>query len=206
MGKTTSLGAWVLVLFLVGAGVCSGQVESEQFKGKIFQPGSLKSIDSQPRLKVGDKAPDFTLPSLSGEKVSLSQFLRKKHVVLSFVPAAFTPVCSQQWPGYRMIQDMFDDLDATVIGITTDNLPSLFAWTQEMGGLPFPVLSDFWPHGKVASEYGILRGDGTSERALFVVDKTGIIRYIDVHDINERPPLDRLLQQLEKLNKKKTKK
>ncbi|MHC1742091.1 MAG: peroxiredoxin [Syntrophobacteraceae bacterium] len=205
MKKATALLA-VVVSLLLGSGVSPGQVESEQFKGKIFHVSPLKPIDSQVRVKVGDKAPDFTLPSITGEKVSLGQYLGKKNVVLSFVPAAFTPVCSQQWPGYRMIQDMFDDLDATVVGITTDNLPSLFAWTQEMGGIPFPVLSDFWPHGRVASEYGILRGDGTSERALFVVDKTGVIRYIDVHDINERPPLDHLLQQLEALNKKKAKK
>ena len=63
----------------------------------------------------------------------------------------------------------------------------------------FPVLSDFWPHGKVAKMFGILRSDGTTERALFVLDKQGVIRYIDVHDINERPPLDILLGELDKL-------
>jgi peroxiredoxin (alkyl hydroperoxide reductase subunit C) len=190
----------------LGVGLAWGQVESEQFKGKIFQTGQLKPIDSQVRVRVGDRAPDFTLPSIKGEPVSLGQYLGKRNVVLSFVPAAFTPVCSQQWPGYNMIRDIFDGFDATVIGITTDHLPSLHAWIEQMGGVSFPVLSDFWPHGKVASEYGILRGDGTSERAVFVVDKTGVIRYIDVHDINERPPLDTLLQHLEKLSKKKSKK
>ncbi len=206
MSKATFTAAWVVAILFGIGGAWGQQVESEQFKGKLFHVERLKPTDSQVSVKVGEKAPDFTLPSITGERVSLSQYRGKKNVVLSFVPAAFTPVCSQQWPGYRMIQDMFDALDATVIGITTDNLPSLFAWTQEMGGIPFPVLSDFWPHGKVSSEYGILRGDGTSERALFVVDKSGVIRYIDVHDINERPPLDRLLQQLEALNKNKTKK
>ena len=68
-----------------------------------------------------------------------------------------------------------------------------------MGNLWFPVLSDFWPHGKVAAMYGVLRSDGVSERALFVIDKKGIIRYIDVHDINERPPLESLVKELEKL-------
>ncbi len=191
------------VLMIAGADPVRAQVESEQFKGKIFRMGYLKPIDSQVRVKVGDKAPDFSLPSTKGETVSLSQFLGRKNVVLSFVPAAFTPVCSQQWPGYNMIHDRFEALDTVVIGITTDNLPSLHAWTEHMGGVSFPVLSDFWPHGKVASEYGILRTDGTSERAVFAVDKAGIIRYMDVHDINERPPLDTLLQQLESINKKK---
>jgi peroxiredoxin (alkyl hydroperoxide reductase subunit C) len=68
-----------------------------------------------------------------------------------------------------------------------------------MGDLWFPVLSDFWPHGGVAKKYGVLRSDGTSERAVFVIDKKGIIRYIDVHDINKRPQLEDLIKELEKL-------
>jgi len=87
------------------------------------------------------------------------------------------------------------------LGITVDNLPTLHAWTQEMGGLWFPVLSDFWPHGAVAAKYGVLRSDGTAERALFVIDKQGVIRYVDVHDINERPPLDELVRALERLKR-----
>jgi peroxiredoxin (alkyl hydroperoxide reductase subunit C) len=65
----------------------------------------------------------------------------------------------------------------------------------------FPVLSDFYPHGAVVSKYGVLRSDGVSERALFVIDKKGIIRYIDVHDINLRPPLEELIKALEEVNK-----
>ena len=70
-----------------------------------------------------------------------------------------------------------------------------------MGTLWFPVLSDFWPHGKAASAYGVLRSDGTAERAIFIIDRQGIIRYIDVHDINSRPPLEGIINELEKLNK-----
>jgi peroxiredoxin (alkyl hydroperoxide reductase subunit C) len=65
----------------------------------------------------------------------------------------------------------------------------------------FPVLSDFWPHGAVAQKYGVLRSDGTSERALFVIDKKGIIRYIDVHDINKRPPLEGIIKALKRIAK-----
>jgi peroxiredoxin (alkyl hydroperoxide reductase subunit C) len=68
-----------------------------------------------------------------------------------------------------------------------------------MGNLWFPVLSDFWPHGKVAASYGVLRSEGVAERALIVIDKKGIIRYIDVHDINKRPLLEDLVKELEKL-------
>jgi peroxiredoxin (alkyl hydroperoxide reductase subunit C) len=172
---------------------------SDAYKGNIYQPGTLKPNDSKLKVKVGDPAPDFKLPSTSGEKVSLSQYRGKKNVILSFVPAAWTPVCSDQWPGYNIAKDFFNQYDAILLGITVDNIPTLFAWTNQMGHLWFPILSDFWPHGAVAKKYGVLRSDGVSERALLVIDKKGIIRYIDVHDINKRPPLEELMKALEKL-------
>jgi peroxiredoxin len=174
---------------------------SEQFRSKLYNPGILQPVDSSTNLKAGMKAPDFTLPSLTGEKISLDQFRGKKNVVLSFVPAAWTPVCSDQWPGYNIAKSYFDQHNAILIGITVDNIPSLNAWTNEMGGVWFPVLSDFWPHGTVAEKYGILRSNGVSERALFVIDKDGVIRYVDVHDINTRPGLGALIKELEKLAK-----
>ena len=75
---------------------------SDAYKDNIYNPGILKPIDSILKVKVGDPAPDFTLPSISGEKISLSRFAGKKNVVISFVPAAWTPVCSDQWPGYNI--------------------------------------------------------------------------------------------------------
>lgn len=174
---------------------------SEQFQGKIYAVGTLKPVDSQSTLKVGDKAPDFSLPSLSGEPVALARFLGSRNVVISFLPAAWTPVCSEQWPGYNIMKSLFDENDAVLLGITVDNLPTLFAWTEQMGGLWFPVLSDFWPHGRVSLKYGVLRSNGTSERAIFIIDKQGIIRYIDVHDINERPNLEDLARELGKLKR-----
>ncbi|OGP85635.1 MAG: alkyl hydroperoxide reductase [Deltaproteobacteria bacterium RBG_16_54_11] len=174
---------------------------SDALRENIYDVGQLKPIDSVPKLKVGDEAPDFALPAVSGGKVSLIQYRGKKNVVISFVPAAWTPVCSEQWPGYNIAKAVFDRYDAQLIGITVDNIPTLFAWTHQMGKLWFPVLSDFWPHGAVADKYGILRSGGVSERALFVIDKKGIIRYIDIHDINKRPILDDLVKALEKLKK-----
>ncbi len=172
---------------------------SDAYKGNIYQVGPLKPVDSKLKVKVGDAAPDFTLPAISGEKVSLRQYRGKKNVVLSFVPAAWTPVCSDQWPGYNITKDIFNQHDAVLVGITVDNIPTLYAWTNQMGQLWFPVVSDFWPHGAVAKRYGVLRSDGVTERALFVVDKKGVIRYIDVHDINKRPRLEDLMGALEKL-------
>jgi len=175
---------------------------SEAFKQNIYDPGKLKPIDSTLKVQVGSKAPDFTLPSVSGEQVSLSRFKGNKNVVISFVPAAWTPVCSDQWPGYNIVQEIFDKNDAILLGITVDNIPTLHAWTQQMGKLWFPVLSDFWPHGNVAGLFGVLRSSGVTERALFIIDKEGIIRYAYVEDINKRPDLKILVTELEKLNSK----
>ena len=195
----------VAVVLLIGAFILSFAFVpaayglSDAYKNNIYNPGILKSKNSVLKVKIGKPAPDFTLKAVSGEMVSLRQYRGKKNVVISFVPAAWTPVCSDQWPGYNIAQDIFDEYDAILLGITVDNIPTLFSWTNQMGNLWFPVLSDFWPHGKVAASYGVLRADGVSERALFVIDKKGIIRYIDVHDINKRPPLEDLVKELEKL-------
>jgi peroxiredoxin (alkyl hydroperoxide reductase subunit C) len=179
------------------------QAQAPEFKESIYKVGKLKPRDSVLKVKVGERAPDFTLPAVGGGKVSLGDYLGKKNVVISFVPAAWTPVCSDQWPGYNIVRDLFDQNDAMLLGITVDNIPTLYAWTTQMcggeGKLWFPVLSDFWPHGAVAATYGVLRSDGVSERAIFVIDKKGIIRYIDVHDINERPRLEDIMGALEKL-------
>jgi peroxiredoxin (alkyl hydroperoxide reductase subunit C) len=174
---------------------------SDAFKKNIYDPGQLKPIDSKLKVKIGEKAPDFTLPSLSGEKISLSQFNGEKNVVISFVPAAWTPVCSDQWPGYNLAKVIFDKNNAVLLGVTVDNIPTLYAWTNQMGDLWFPVLSDFWPHGKVANMFGVLRSDGVAERALFIIDKKGILRYAHVSDINKRPDLKDLATALDKLNK-----
>jgi peroxiredoxin len=185
--------------FAITPSLVTAQTHSEAYKDNIYVPGTLKPMDSVLKVSVGQKAPDFTLPAVAGGKVALAQYRGKKNVVLSFVPAAWTPVCSDQWPGYNIVKDIFDSHDAILLGITVDNIPTLFAWTNQMGQLWFPVLSDFYPHGMVAKKYGVLRSDGTTERALFVIDKKGIIRYIDVHDINKRPSLEDLVGALERL-------
>jgi peroxiredoxin len=188
----------VSALFVAGA-VKSLAEDSPSPSLHIYDPGRLKPVDSKLKVKVGEPAPDFKLRAVNGSEISLKSFRGKRNVVLSFVPAAFTPVCSAQWPGYNLVQDMFQKHNAVLLGIATDNIPSLYAWTQAMGDIKFDVLSDFYPHGAVAGAYGVLRRDGTAERALFVIDKQGIIRYIDVHDINERPPLEDLVAALDKL-------
>jgi peroxiredoxin len=188
------------VLFFFN-GLVFGQ--SQVLKDNIYDPGPLKPIDSKLKVKAGDPAPDFTLPSVSGKKISLSQFKGEKNVVLSFVPAAWTPVCSEQWPGYNLLKDVFDEGDAVLLGISVDNVPTLYAWTRQMGSLWFEVLSDFWPHGAVTDKYGVLRSDGFSERAVFVIDKGGIIRAALVMDINRKPDFEPCASALKKVAEEK---
>jgi peroxiredoxin (alkyl hydroperoxide reductase subunit C) len=175
---------------------------SEELKNSIYDPGKQKPIDSVLKVKVGEIAPDFVLPSVSGEKVGLHQFHGKKNVVISFVPAAWTPVCSEQWPGYNIVKDVFSETDAVLLGITVDNIPTLHAWTNQIGDVWFHVLSDFWPHGAVAKTYGVLRSDGVTERALFIVDKEGFLRFIQVTDINKKPDPSVCVLELRKLKKR----
>lgn len=187
----------ILLLFLLGSMQAFAQVQEKN----IFDPGKLTPTAGGTTLKVGDVAPDFVHRDIKEIDISLQKYRGKKNVVLSFVPAAWTPVCSQQWPGYNIAKEFFEKNNAELIGLSVDNVPTLHAWTSQMGDLWFPVVSDFWPHGAISQKYGILRPEGVSERALFVIDKDGIIRYIDVHDINTMPRLEDLVKELEKLKK-----
>ena len=199
MKNLTKIGAVLaaILVFLCGSTSVFSQVSTKD----LYDLGRLKPIDSVLKVKVGEPAPDFVLPSVSGAKISLSQFIGEKHVVLSFVPAAFTPVCSQQFPGYTIVKNVFDETDAVLLGITVDNIPTLHAWTRQMGTVWFHILSDFWPHGSVAKQYGVFRSDGLTERAVFIIDKQGIIRFIQVSDINKKPDPNVCALELKKLEK-----
>jgi glutaredoxin len=90
--------------------------------------------------------------------------------------------------------DRFEGMQTQVLGLSVDSLPCLVAWADSLGGISYPLLSDFYPHGRVAQKYGVLRRDGRSERAIFVLDKAGIVRYVDVHDIEKQPDNDELFR------------
>ena len=190
----------MVALGLILAGGFQAAAQEGELLTGLYDPGKLKPIDSELKVKAGEMAPDFELPSVSGKPVRLSDYRGRKNVVLSFVPAAFTPICSMQWPGYNAVQTMFDENDAVLLGITVDNIPTLYAWTRQMGGLWFEVLSDFWPHGAVANSYGLLRNDGVSERALIRINKEGVIKSILVMDINKAPGLETCKIGMEQLN------
>ena len=102
---------------------------------------------------------------------------------------------------YEELKLRFADLDTQVLSVLVDNLPTLQAWAKGLN-TSFPVLSDFWPHGHVALLYDVLRSEGIAERAIFVIDKEGIVRYIDIHDINDDPGMNAILKTLEEIEAK----
>lgn len=90
-------------------------------------------------------------------------------------------------------------MQTQVLGLSVDSVPCLKAWADSLGGITYPLLSDFHPHGRIAQAYGVFRPDGTSERAIFVIDKQGVVRYVDVHDIDKQPDNDELFRVLAEL-------
>jgi len=90
-------------------------------------------------------------------------------------------------------------MNTQVLGISVDSVPCLTAWAESLGDISYPLLSDFYPHGEVAQRYDVLRADGKSERALFIIDREGIVQYVDVHDIDDQPDNEELFKVLTEL-------
>jgi alkyl hydroperoxide reductase subunit AhpC len=104
-----------------------------------------------------------------------------------------------QIPSYEEDHSEFDRFDTQVLGISIDSPYTNKGWANSLGGISYPLLSDFWPHGMVALKYNVLRQEGMTERALFIIDKEGIVRYVDVHDIGDQPKNSVLLEELAKV-------
>jgi mycoredoxin-dependent peroxiredoxin len=129
-------------------------------------------------LKVGDTAPDFTLPSTTGKPVKLSDFRGQKNVILAFYPAAFTGGCTKEMTSYGANLQQFEGMDTVVFGVSTDNVPSQRVFAEQTGA-KFAMLSDFLDRN-VSKTYGVLMPErGLSNRATFVIDKEGKIAYIE---------------------------
>lgn len=150
-------------------------------------------------LAPGVQAPDFKLQNFDGKEISLADFRGQKNVLLAFFPLAFTPVCSCQIPAYRDDVAKFEAEDCQVLAVGISHVPAHKAWVESLGGVKVPVLSDFYPHGEVAKRYGVLREEGFPERALFLIDKAGVIRYASVGELGRQPDNRVVLQELRKL-------
>ena len=142
------------------------------------QQGPVGPINSTSTLKVGDEAPDFTLPATTGGKVKLSDFRGKKNVVLAFFPGAFTAGCTKEMTAYQLDLSKFEGNDAQVFGISTDNTPSQGAFAEKLG-VAFPMLSDFVDR-HVSMAYGVFNPERAMDtRVTFIIDKTGKIVYME---------------------------
>ena len=150
--------------------------------------------------QAGETAPDFVMKDQNGKDVKLSDYRGSKNVLLAFFPLAFTPVCSCQIPQYKEDIQKFNDLNTQVLAVSVDSVPAHKAWTEQMGGINYPVLADFYPHGEVAKKYGVLREQGFSERALFVIDKKGVVRFSQVHEMKLQPDNNLIINELKKLS------
>ena len=138
-------------------------------------------------LKVGDKAPDFELPGSGNKTIRLSRYLHQSNVILSFHPLAFTGICSEQMKDLQKNMQKLRESETVALGISVDSVPAKEAWAKQINVTDVAFLSDFEPKGAVDKQYGIYHPKGFSERAVFVVNKEGILTFVKVYPINEKP-------------------
>jgi peroxiredoxin (alkyl hydroperoxide reductase subunit C) len=149
-------------------------------------------------LPPGTEAPDFRLPSTPDQTLSLMEF-RGQPVILVFYPEDWSPVCSDQLALYQELLPEFQKFNAELLGISVDGIWSHLAFAKNRN-LQFPLLADFEPKGEVARTYQVYRAaDGTSERALYVIDADGIVRWSYVSPVGVNPGADGILRALESL-------
>ncbi len=151
------------------------------------------------RVKVGEGLKDFSLQDQDEEMFVLSKF-KGKRVLLSFHPLAWTSVCSLQMKSLEKSREAFDSLNTVAVGVSVDTVPSKKAWAKSLGIEHTRLLSDFWPHGRVAETYGIFRSKyGTSERANIIVDENQKIAFFKVYPIGQLPDIQEIIAELKKL-------
>jgi peroxiredoxin len=149
-------------------------------------------------LPPGTEAPDFRLPSTPDQTLSLMEF-RGQPVILVFYPEDWSPVCSDQLALYQELLPEFQKFNAELLGISVDGIWSHLAFAKDRN-LQFPLLADFEPKGEVARTYQVYRAaDGTSERALYVIDADGMVRWSYVSPVGINPGADGILRALESL-------
>jgi peroxiredoxin len=164
---------------------------------RIRRAGEQHTAAAEP-LPVGTLAPAFTLPATMGERASLDDF-RGQPVVLVFYPADWSPVCGDQLALYNEVYPLFEEYGAQVLGISIDGTWCHKAFAESRS-LRFPLLADFHPKGAVAEAYGVYDGEeGVAQRALFVLDSGGVIRWNYLSPAGVNPGADGILKALESL-------
>jgi peroxiredoxin len=152
------------------------------------------------KLKIGDKAKNFSLEDQNGQLFTLSNF-KGKRILLSFHPLAWTSVCAEQMKSLEKSKEIFDSLNTIAVGISVDSVPSKKAWAESLSIKNTRLLSDFWPHGKVAKSYGLFRAeDGIAERANVIVDEEQKIAWLKVYKLAQLPDIKEVIDALKKLS------
>lgn len=147
-------------------------------------------------IAVGDQAPDFSLKDNHDVRVRLSDY-RGKKVLLSWHPLAWTGVCTDQMRSLEANWDAFQKLNTVPLGLSVDPQPCKKAWASALALTNLSIPSDFWPHGKVAQDYGIfIEEKGISQRANIIVDENGIVKWVKVYPISQLPDINEVLQVL----------
>ncbi len=168
----------------------------------VYMNRSFKLFLSGPKIVARTVAPDFTLRSTPDQNVSLKQFLGRP-VILAFYPADWSPVCGDEMSLFNHVLKEFQKFDAQLIGISVDGIWSHLAFSKDRK-LQFTLLSDFEPKGAVSKSYGVYREtDGESERALFVIDGKGIIKWSYLSPVGINPGANGVLDALESLDSKR---
>jgi peroxiredoxin len=156
-------------------------------------------VSMSERPRIGEKARDFSLEDQNGKEFTLSDFKGKK-VLLSFHPAAWTSVCAEQMKSLENNKSAFDALNTVAVGVSVDTVPSKKAWAESLGIKNTRLLSDFWPHGRVAKKYGIFRAeDGISERANIIIDEKQKIVFLKIYKLGQLPDIQEIISTLKKL-------
>lgn len=151
-------------------------------------------------LAPNTPAPDFTLRVTADQTLSLNE-LKGKPVILAFYPADWSPVCGDEVALFNEILPEFRKYGAELLGISVDGVWCHDAFAAHLK-LHFPLLADFEPKGAVAKKYGAYREkDGCCERALFVIDKNGMIAWSYLSPVAENPGADGIITALEALSK-----
>jgi peroxiredoxin len=150
-------------------------------------------------IKVGERFRDFSLKDQNGKDFKLSEQSGKR-VLLSFHPLAWTSVCAEQMKSLEANKKTFDSLNTVAVGLSVDSVPTKKAWAKSLGIVDTRILADFWPHGGVASLYGLFREvEGHSQRANVLIDENGRVVFVKVYELKQLPPIDEVIEAIKKL-------
>jgi len=155
-------------------------------------------------LAAGTPAPTFNKRGDNGDRIDLGEFKGKKNVLLAFFPGAFTSGCASEMANLNQAIKQFEELDTQVIGISLDSQFALRAFSNSLGSLRFPLVTDFNPKGDVSKAFEIWTGEserGHNVRATFIIDKEGVIRFSETYEMGILPDAKELVAEVAKVAK-----